>query len=455
MTSTESPSFDPVLYQEQRPLSAVPAYGVGLQLKLSGGESVYVALSGTELALYFHHETALHFDLEARLVKVAEPNRYWRRSFSHRIVYTRKRTAEEGGGIERAVLTEEEADRVVDQAHTAVQTVWHELRDGVATVQSAKPDVPTASARLATLLERAARFDVRAARQDAARFQSIYRSVAVLPPNEYNAVVLQATEGCRYNHCTFCRLYEGVRFRAKPPDEFARHIADVLAYHGETLRSRRSLFLGEANALTLSQRELVADLQMLRLHFELPTPEQGTPGASWWLGQPRRFDGVASFLDVFTSPIRSGAEWSELFRLGLRRVHIGLESGSEPLLRWLKKPITPAEVLQTVTLLKEAGLTVAVIVLLGAGGHRFAEAHVRDTVRLLNALPLQRGDYIYLSPLIIYPGGPYEVTALHDGVRPLTPVELDEQERQIRAQLHWTRRAPPHVARYELETFTY
>lgn len=455
MTAAESQPSAPILYQEKRPLQAVPAYSVGLQLKLGGGESVYIALSGTELALYFHHQTAIHFDLEARLVKVAEPNRYWRRSFSHRIVYTRKRTAEEGGGIERAVLTEEEADRVVQQAHAAVETVWHELRDGVATVASAKPDFPTASARIAPLLERAAHFDVRAARQDAARFQSIYRSVAVLPPNEYNAVVLQATEGCRYNHCTFCRLYDGVRFRAKPLEEFAQHIVEVIAYHGEAMRSRRSLFLGEANALTLSQREIVADLQLLREHFELPTSEQGTPGASWWLGHPRRFDGVASFLDVFTGPVRSGAEWSELYRLGLRRVHIGLESGSDELLQWLRKPARATDVLETVTLLKEAGLTVAVIVLLGAGGHRFAAAHVRDTVRLLNALPLQREDYIYLSPLIIYPGGPYELAAAHHDVRPLTPVEMDEQERQIRAQLHWTRRVPPHIARYELETFTY
>lgn len=455
MTSMEAQPVTPILYQAQRPLPAVPAYNAGLQLRLGGGESVYVARSATELALYFSSQTALHYDLEGRLVKVAEPHQYWRRSLSHRIVHTRKRTAEEGGGVARTVLDEKEADRVVQQAHAAAAIVWHDWRDGVATVESAKPDFPTASAQLAPLVERAARFDVQAARQDAARFQSIYRSVAVLPPNEYNAVVLQATEGCRYNHCTFCRLYAGVRFRAKTVEEFARHVVEVVAYHGEALRGRRSLFLGEANALTLSQREIVADLQVLRVHFELPPPEQGTVGASWWLGHPRRFDGVASFLDVFSGPVRTGAEWSELYRLGLRRVHIGMETGSDHLLRWLKKPATAADILQTVALLKEAGLTVAVIVLLGAGGQRFAEEHVRDTVRLLSALPLQRGDYVYLSPLIIYPGGPYEWAAAEDGVRPLSPVEMDQQERQIRAQLHWPRRAPPHVARYELETFTY
>lgn len=442
-------------YQRDRPLAAVPGYAVGLQATLTSGESVYLALSATEFVAYFQKDLAIHFDLEARLVKVAEPNQYWRRSLSHRVVFSRKRPAAEGGGLDRVVLAEDEADRLVTEANRPVRHAWEELRTARARFETGKPNIGEAWETIRPLLQRAAGFDAAAARADAGRFTGIYRSVAVLPPNEYNALVLQATEGCCYNHCAFCQLYKDTHFRAKDPAEFAAHIAEVVRYHGETLRARRSLFLGEANALVLPQRDVVADLKILREHFELPAAEQTDPGAGWWLGNPRRFDGVGSFLDVFSGAPRSVADWSELRRLGLRRVYIGMESGDDSLLRWLRKPATADAIIRTVGALKEARLHVGVIVLLGAGGHQFAETHVAETARVLNSLPLGRGDYIYLSPLVIYPGGPYDAVALAESITALTPAEIDAQEQAIRRELRLGRQGSPYVARYDLETFTY
>ena len=442
-------------YQRDRPLSAVPGYAVGLQLTLASGEAVYVALSATELVLYFQKQLAIHFDLEARLVKVAELDHYWRRSLSHWVVFSRKRAAAEGGGLDRVVLDETEADRLVRESNAAVLSVWQEVEAGKATFTLGKPNIPGALERITPLLRRAAAFDVVTARRDASRFAAIYRSVAVLPPNEYNALVLQATEGCCYNHCAFCQLYKGVHFHAKDPAEFGEHLHSVIEYHGASLAARRSLFLGEANALTIPQRDLVADLQLIREHFELPAPEQTQVDAGWWLGRANRFDGIGSFLDIFTGTPRSVAEWTELHRLGLRRVYIGMESGSEDLLQWLRKPATVPGLTRTVTALKDARLTVAVIVLLGAGGRQFAEAHVRETARVINSLPLSRGDYIYLSPLVIYPGGQYDAIALQESITPLTPAEIDAQEQELRAGLQLARRGNPYIARYDLETFTY
>ncbi len=158
---------------------------------------------------------------------------------------------------------------------------------------------------------------------------------------------------------------------------------------------------------------------------------------------------------MFSGAPRSVADWSELHRLGLRRVYLGMESGDDTLLRWLKKPATADAIIRTVSALKEARLQVGVIVLLGAGGHQFAESHVAETARVLNALPLGRGDYIYLSPLVIYPGGPYDAVALAESITALTPTELDAQEQAIRTALRLGCHGNPYVARYDLETFTY
>lgn len=443
-------------YQSGRTLDQCPAYTGGLQLQLSSGEHVYIALSVTELAVYFQPDLAIHYDLEMRLVKIAERHHYWRRGLSHRIVYSRKRPSDEGGGLTRTVLDESEADAMVSKAATAVGQVLNELQAGAARVEFGKPSTDDALAAIGPLLARAAAFDVAAARADAETYRRLYGSVAVLPPNEYNAVVVQATEGCAYNHCTFCTLYHGVRYRPKPAAEFEHHARAVMAYHGEALRARRSIFLGEANAMMLPHDELVADLRALSTVVKLPDPGQATVPATWWLGNAKQFDGVGSFMDVFTTKPRSETQYQELQRLGLRRVYIGLESGDAGLLKFLNKPVEESHLTSTVTALKRAKLDVGIIVLLGAGGKQFDQAHSRETCRVINALPIGRGDYIYLSPLVVYHGGPYDDTALRQKIDPLSETEIGAQESRIRGGFRFDpHRGRPYVARYELETFVY
>jgi hypothetical protein len=413
--------------------------------------------------VYLGSDLALHYDLEGRLTKIATPHEYRRRSLSHRILQTRKLAAEDGGGIVRAVLPAEAADAVVSEAHKQMHIIHGQLRSGMAQpdpaqsgIEFAKPASDEARDKIGPILERAAAFNVDAAREDARRFRHVYGQVAVLPPDQYNALVLQATEGCAYGHCLFCELYHAVPYHRKTAQQFREHVRTAIAYHGEALRARRSIFLGEANALTLPQAELVEIFHVLHEHFELPSDEQQDVSAHWWIGSATRFDGVSSFQDAFMEPHRSVAEFAELRRLGLRRVYVGLESGHDPLLRWLRKPATAATILRTVQTLKEAMIAVGVIALLGAGGHQFGAAHVQGTVQLLNELPLGRGDYVYFSPLEVFPCGSYAVHETAHGIRRLTETEMRGQEQAIRTALRFdSARGKPYIARYEVETFVY
>ena len=452
-----SPSASPILsYQVDRTFDRVSGYLAGLQLRLSDGRRVYVARSGTELAVYLESDLALHYDLEGRLTKIATPHEYRRRSLSHRVLQTRKLAAEDGGGIARVVLPAEAADEVVAEAHKRLRVIHEHFRTGVAQIEFGTPAPDEAQKKIGLLLERAAAFDVDVAREDARRLRQLYGRVAVLPPDQYNALVLQATEGCAYGHCLFCELYHGVTHRCKTAPQFREHVRAAIAYHGEALRARRSIFLGEANALMLPQAELVEFFHILHERFELPSAEQQGVPARWWLGSKTRFDGVSSFQDAFTEPHRSVAEFAELRRLGLRRVYIGLESGHDPLLRWLRKPATAATIFSAVQTLKEARIAVGIVALLGAGGHKFSAAHVHGTTQLLKELPLGRGDYVYFSPLEVFPCGSYAVHETEHGIKRLTEAEMLAQERAIRAGLHFDgTRGKPYLARYEVGTFVY
>ncbi len=103
--------------------------------------------------------------------------------------------------------------------------------------------------------------------------------------------------------------------------------------------------------------------------------------------------------------------------------------------------------------LSTAGLAVGCILLTGLGGRRFAEDHVRETLELLDHLPLSGQDIVYLSPFTSA-----SPTRLVDDslVEPLSPDALRGQEASLREGLLSLRRTRGfQVARYDLQQFVY
>ena len=201
---------------------------------------------------------------------------------------------------------------------------------------------------------------------------------------------------------------------------------------GEALR--RSIFLASGNALVLANERLRPLFGAAREQFP---------------GRP-----LAGFVDVFTGARKSAEDWSELAEQGLARVHVGLETGHDPLLRWLHKPGSAEEAGVFIRTLKRAGLSVSVIVMVGVGGSRFAADHVRETVALMEELPLTGGDTVYLSPFLEQPESDYALRAAEEGMHALDEDEIDAQYGMLRDAI---RRAHPSVtvSRYDIREFVY
>jgi radical SAM superfamily enzyme YgiQ (UPF0313 family) len=255
----------------------------------------------------------------------------------------------------------------------------------------------------------------------------------ILPPDHYLSLVLQATQGCAFNSCTFCHLYRDP-YRVKTPDEFAAHVEDVRAWLGPSIAlRRRAVFLGAANAIAVPTARLLPLLETVET----------------MVAPPR---GVAAFVDGFTGTKKTEDEYRALAAHGLRRVYIGLESGHDALLAFVRKPATSAEAIETVRTIKAAGVGVAVIVMTGLGGDRFAAAHVRDTVGALAAMRLGHGDLVYFSDLVETWDTAYPQAARDAGIRSLSANERLEQQQTIQAALE---RAPlgPRTARYDVREF--
>ncbi len=400
------------------------------------GETVHISIRPESTAV--GAGSSFSFDREGRLLTAHFGEGFYKRGLDDTLL----RTNRAPGGEKRFVtVSAAERSAVVRRTQESIGFVLANLPD------DAPPEV---SERLRLAAARDESFYASERRS----FERLYKPVGILPPDQYRSLVLQATEGCHYNQCTFCRFYEDVPFRIKPPDEFRAHIDDVIRFIGRGIALRSSLFLADANALVHTRRKLIPLFQVVNDRFQIPKyPLSGEALRRWKHTRPFGMAGIYSFIDAFTGKKKSQEELAELAELGLRRMYIGMESGHEPLLKFMEKPSMPGDVLELVGTARAAGVQVAVIVMAGIGGRRYAEGHFRDSVDTINRLGLSGGDLVYISEFVDTPGSEYSRRATESGIEPLTVEETVEQARRLRNAL----RLEPGVgvARYDVREFVY
>lgn len=396
------------------------------------------------------------FDREGRPVGIFHAGRTYRRGLDHRVL-------EKWGGAgpqlyrrQRRWLSEEEKAtffatlrRTMEGVAWAVERGWAEVG-----VEGQRGEALRPIAR--NWMERILRWDLERLEAERARFQRVYKPVSILPPDQYLSLVVQVTEGCPWNRCTFCDFYRDRPYRVKDDAELEAHLLGIEEFLGEGMRLRKAVFLADANAVAVPQgrlEEMVRHLQR-RLPLvpeELPPPQR----AEWKRSHPVALDGFYSFVDAFTGGQKPTSAFAALRRWGMRRLYLGAETGEDELLRLLNKPTTREEIVDTVRRIKAGGLQVGVIFMVGVGGRRFAEAHERAALEALAAMPLEAGDIVYLSPFVVHPDLPYSRWMQEEGIAPLSPEEMWQQEQRLREGLR--RCLPPEVrvAPYDIREFLY
>ncbi|HEX2978998.1 MAG TPA: radical SAM protein [Anaerolineaceae bacterium] len=337
------------------------------------------------------------------------------------------------GQRERRWLAKLEAVKLETTARQVITDLLVDLRAG------AVPLSPPISGDTYRMFERVAAFDSERYKVDVAQYHQVYRPVGILPPDQYMSVVLQVTEGCSFNTCTFCTFYRDRPFRIKTVPDFAGHIQAVREFLGDGMSLRRTIFLGDANALVVPMARLVPLLETIHSSLDV-----------------ERLGGLYAFLDGFSGERKTVDDYRLLAGLGLKRVYIGMESGNPALLRFLKKPGEPQDAVQAVRQMKTAGVSVGVIFLLGAGGKIYSRAHIEDSIQAIQQMGLDADDLIYFSELIEREGMQYSRDAFQAGLTPLSSAERIAQGEEIEARLAFDPgRGVPHISRYDIREFVY
>lgn len=247
------------------------------------------------------------------------------------------------------------------------------------------------------------------------------------PPSEggSQSLLVRFTRNCPWNHCTFCGMYKEDKFELRSVAEIKRDI-DAIAALCNDLREMsykvgadgvitreavfaliqrepdlnyhqgfamvyhwlssgaKTAFLQDADSIIMKTDRLVEVLRHLRSTF--PSLER-----------------VTSYSRSKTLMHKSLEELKNIYQAGLDRVHVGLESGDDTVLKKIKKGATGDIHIKGGRKAKEAGFQLSEYWMPGLGGKALWEPHAKNTARVLSAIDPH---YIRSRPLHVWVGTP-------------------------------------------------
>jgi radical SAM superfamily enzyme YgiQ (UPF0313 family) len=237
-----------------------------------------------------------------------------------------------------------------------------------------------------------------------------YEGTVYRPPSEADSLLIQATIGCPHNKCTFCGMYQNTKFRIRSAADIKEDLKMARDYHGDQVQT---IFFPDGNTILMKTDQLVEILNYALEMFP-------------YLVRMTVY-GSAKYLKL--------KNLSELLRLkeaGLTRIHSGMESGDDEVLRRIRKGFTASEMIEEGLKVREAGIELSEYILIGIGGRERTQEHALESARVLNAFT---PDFVRLRTYV-----PWKKTPLYEDYKQrkfllLSPHEALKETRLLIAHL--------------------
>ena len=236
-----------------------------------------------------------------------------------------------------------------------------------------------------------------------------YEGQIYRPPSEAYSYILQVTVGCSHNACTFCNMYADKQFHIRKLSD----ILEDLQMARRAYRYVQRIFLADGDALIVKTETLLEILRSIRGLF----PEC------------ERITSYASARDLI---LKTPGELALLQKNGLDMVYLGLESGSERILKEINKGITVKETVQACQKAKDAGIRLSITQITGLAGQDGMEENAVESAKALSRI---NPEYIGIMTLTLRRGTPMTRDFEAGRFKRLTPKQIVEEMRMLVAGL--------------------
>lgn len=414
-------------------LESGAAYRRRLGLRDPSGALTFAGFKPGGFSLYCDDAPYFHFDLEGR----------WQRALVDGVHYLKGLDAateaiervREGSNLvlHRRRLPFAEAGQLDER----IRALALDLADGLATgrlepVAPAAPAVAIDPGDLRAMLDRIGGWDAAAWFRQREAYVAAYGPLPFLPPSCPSPIVLQATVG----HATGWGFGGGETAEpwTRSVAEFESHARAVAALLGRRAAQARGLVLAGGDLLRRPADEVAPYFEVAAALFPIAGPDR-RPRLSERPDDEPLLDGLYAFLDDLAPPRPDRDGFARLRDWHLRRVDLGVESGDPEVRALYGKTWADADLRETVADLKAAGIAASVVLLVGAGGAENADRHALASSRLIESLPLDRGDLVYLLDALEGGGEAGRDLLRHHGLTPLVGEAVARAAGDLRERL--------------------
>ena len=188
-----------------------------------------------------------------------------------------------------------------------------------------------------------------------------YEGQICRPPMERASYMLPVAVGCSYNACTFCTLFKHLTYRELPREQIEAELCRVSAAGGNPA----TVFLGDGNAFGLKTEQLLWILERVHHHF---------PGCA------------AVNMDATVTNIaqKSDEVLQKLYDAGVRRLYLGIETGLEDVLKFMRKDHDLAQAYEQIARMQRFGFIFCAHMMTGLAGKGRGLENAEATAEFFN-----------------------------------------------------------------------
>ena len=188
-----------------------------------------------------------------------------------------------------------------------------------------------------------------------------YHGPMYRPPSEGKSLIFQVTLGCSFNECSFCDMYRSKEYSERSWEEVKGEIDLMVKQVPDTTR----IFLADGDALNLSTDYMIKIVEYLYKNF----PE---------------LERVSCYAMPMNILKKTPDELKRMNGAGLNMLYLGIETGSDIILKKITKGATSATIIRACRKAIETGFTLSCIMILGLGGRNYSKEHIKETARVVN-----------------------------------------------------------------------